>query len=83
MIYAELVTDRIEDRGVFFTLSEYLPYRLQGWSSEPDIDERADKRLAELAAMSDEQIAYCAPMIRFGEDYRFEQVRRLKDGDLQ
>lgn len=80
-IYAELVTDIIADRGWFLSLSEYLPYRAAGWGSTPDVDTLADARLAELAAASDLQIAYFAPMIRFGEDYRFEQIRRLKEKD--
>jgi hypothetical protein len=77
MIYAERVTDKIEDRGVFYTLSEFLPYRVKGWTSTPEINEAADNRLAELASKSDSVIKYLAPMQKFGEDYRFEQIRRL------
>jgi hypothetical protein len=77
MIYAELVTDKIEDRGVFVSLSEFLPYRVKGWTSTLEINEAADSRLAELASKSDSVIKYLAPMHKFGEDYRFEQIRRL------
>ena len=77
MIYAELVTDKIEDRGVFMSLSEFLPYRVKGWTSTPEINKAADKRLAELASKSDSVIKYLAPMHKFGEDYRFEQIRRI------
>ncbi len=77
MIYAELVTDKIEDRGVFVSLSEFLPYRVKGWTSTAEINEAADNRLAELASKSDAVIKYLSPMQKFGEDYRFEQIRRL------
>ena len=82
MIYAELYggeigNSHIVDRGVFLSLSEYLPYRAKGWESTKEIDEAADNRLADLASKSDSVIKYLAPMQKFGEDYRFEQIRRL------
>ena len=46
MIYAELINERIEDRGVFFTLEEFLPFRAKGWMSTPEINAAADFRLA-------------------------------------
>lgn len=76
MIYAELVTDRIEDRGVFYSLSEFLPYRDKGWTSTDAYNALADERLAELRGKSDTVLRYCAPMLKFGEDYRFELDRR-------
>ena len=77
MIYAELVTDKIKDRGVFTSLSEFLPYRVKGCTSTPEINKAADDRLVELASKSDSVIKYLAPMNKFGEDYRFEQIRRI------
>ncbi len=81
MIYAERYgtgdEPYIAERGVFFTLSEYLPYRVKGWESTKEVDAEADSRLAELASKSDAVIKYLSPMQKFGEDYRFEQIRRL------
>jgi len=76
MIYAELVTDRIEDRGVFHSLSEFLPYRAKGWTSTEANNALADERLEKLRNTSETVLRYCAPMLRFGEDYRFELHRR-------
>lgn len=76
MYYAELITDKIEDRGVFFSVSEFLPYRLAGWTGTEELNALADARLKELAETPDAVVAYMAPMIRTGEDYRTEQMRR-------
>jgi len=77
MIYAEkIVVDEIQ-KGVFMSLSEFLPYRAEGWIATDQYNALADKRLEELAHTSEAVLKYMAPMIRLGEDYRFEIHRRL------
>ena len=46
--YAEYVnpeTRRIEDKGIFFSVDEFVPYRLRGWSGLPDFDAAADAKI--------------------------------------
>jgi hypothetical protein len=49
MIYAE---KHEEDggyiKGIFLSMEEFLDYRRNGWSATPEINEMADKAIAEL-----------------------------------
>ncbi len=51
-IYAERMGDDnepyIAERGMFFTMSEFLPYREKGWESTKEINEEADRKMEEL-----------------------------------
>jgi hypothetical protein len=76
MYYGENTETR--EKGIFTSLSEFLPYRAAGWEcANEEINTLADARITELKETPDAVIAYMAPMIRTGEDYRYEQVRRL------
>lgn len=88
MIYAEKrlnesgVVDHlgaIVEKGIFMSMSEFLPYRLDGWSSTKDINKEADERLRLLAETPDSVVNYLAPMHKLGRDYRMEKDRRRKD----
>lgn len=76
MIYAELVTDRIEDRGIFYSITEFLPYREAGWIAEAEVNAEADRRIERLKNMPEAVLRYLAPMIRTGEEARYELHRR-------
>ncbi len=48
MFYAEKIDDvdagesRIDQRGIFISLDEFVPYRLKGWSGAAEINAAAD-----------------------------------------
>lgn len=54
MFYAERLGDQskgepyIAERGVFFSLAEFAPYRALGWSGTKQTDEDADAYIAAL-----------------------------------
>lgn len=52
MFYAELVdysghhNFEIMDKGIFFSIEEFIPYRICGWSGVTEIDRLADEAIA-------------------------------------
>jgi len=53
MYYGELITEAgIQQRGIFLSLEEFVPYRAAGWTSLR-LDEAADARLAQIAENSE------------------------------
>ena len=54
MFYAERLGDMdageeyIEERGVFMSLDEFVPYRRKGWSGTPATDAAADALIADI-----------------------------------
>ena len=55
MFYAERLGDRdkgedyIAERGMFFNIEEYVPFRLLGWSASAENDRAADEEIARAA----------------------------------
>ena len=54
MFYAERIEDcRIAERGVFFSLIEFLPYRRAGWEGAAATNKAADAMIAAEDADAD------------------------------
>ena len=54
MIYAEHeLNDGSLEKGIFLSLTEFLPYRECGWSSTSDINEIADAMLEGITVDED------------------------------
>lgn len=57
--YAERYGDQdagepyIAERGVFYSVEEFVPYRRKGWSGLPEFDEAADAIIAKEDAAND------------------------------
>ena len=79
MIYAE--SNNASEKGLFYSIGEFLPYRSKGWIAAPQYNEKADAKLVQLQTMSDASLKYLAPMIRTGEDARFELHRRQEENE--
>jgi hypothetical protein len=78
MIYAEKVTANQIEKGVFFTLAEFVPYRAEGWVATSQYNEAADREIERLRGMSDTSLKYLASMIGMATE-RWEYHRRRND----
>lgn len=76
MIYAEKYHENAPtEKGVFFSIDEYIPYREKGWEALPEIDAEADE-LIKIRSTPLRVLKYLAPMVRTGERARDELHRR-------
>ena len=71
MFYAERIGDGktepyIAERGVFLTISEFVPYRRKGWSGTAQTDALADQAIKDADDLAASSCWYCC-RADFGE----------------